>query len=210
MDLWIRVLEQGTGLIVPRPVVLYHLHSGQVTTRRRPDGRRPRRGGTQLRRPALVESGHARALGRRRQHMTRRVASWAADAAGARCPGRRAFCGSPTRTLGAGGILLRRARLRRRSGMLDRHGEHRPSRCSCPVRAGPVDEARDLRGMSSAAALARAGGAPAASRRGRRSWLQGVAARLLGFRHVTRDARGSRARAGDQRRGPAASSSNSS
>ena len=32
MDLWIRVLERGSGLIVPEPVVLYHMHEGQVTT----------------------------------------------------------------------------------------------------------------------------------------------------------------------------------
>ena len=31
MDLWIRLLEHGEGLIVPHPVVLYHRHGGQVT-----------------------------------------------------------------------------------------------------------------------------------------------------------------------------------
>ncbi|MDX6674689.1 MAG: hypothetical protein QOH11_2107 [Solirubrobacteraceae bacterium] len=34
LDLWVRVLERGTGVIVPRATVIYHVHHGQVTTDR--------------------------------------------------------------------------------------------------------------------------------------------------------------------------------
>ena len=32
MDLWIRILERGTGILSPRVVVIYHVHAGQVTS----------------------------------------------------------------------------------------------------------------------------------------------------------------------------------
>ncbi len=121
MDLWIRVLERGSGLIVPRPVVLYHVHGGQVTA----DAR-------------MMADAHD-AVARRYVGRT-----WWSDAALERWKGgagydaaRRAWAAgrrrealwrtgavlrSPTRTFGAAGILLRRARLRRRSGTIDRHG----------------------------------------------------------------------------------------
>jgi glycosyltransferase involved in cell wall biosynthesis len=35
MDLWIRVLERGTGIAVPAVVAIWHLHPGQVTADRR-------------------------------------------------------------------------------------------------------------------------------------------------------------------------------
>jgi glycosyltransferase involved in cell wall biosynthesis len=35
MDLWIRVLEQGTAIAVPEVVAVWHLHAGQVTADRR-------------------------------------------------------------------------------------------------------------------------------------------------------------------------------
>ena len=34
LDLWVRVLERGTGVIVPRATVIYYVHDGQVTTDR--------------------------------------------------------------------------------------------------------------------------------------------------------------------------------
>ena len=55
-----------------------------------------------------------------------------------------------------------------------------------PGVAGPVAEARDLRDMSSAAALAQLALRPA-HRAVVSSWRQGVVARLLGVRQVTRD-----------------------
>jgi GT2 family glycosyltransferase len=35
-DLWLRMLERGTGLCVPEPVVLYHFHAGQKSQKGRP------------------------------------------------------------------------------------------------------------------------------------------------------------------------------
>ena len=34
LDLWLRVLERGTGLVLPEPSVLYRLHEGQVSNDR--------------------------------------------------------------------------------------------------------------------------------------------------------------------------------
>jgi hypothetical protein len=34
LDLWVRLLERGTGVIVPRATVIYSVHDGQVTTDR--------------------------------------------------------------------------------------------------------------------------------------------------------------------------------
>jgi glycosyltransferase involved in cell wall biosynthesis len=36
LDLWLRVLELGTGVVVPRVTALYHQHPGQVSTERSP------------------------------------------------------------------------------------------------------------------------------------------------------------------------------
>jgi glycosyltransferase involved in cell wall biosynthesis len=181
MDLWIRLLERGTGIIVPKPVVLYHLHSGQVTSdagmmseahaavARRYSGR-----------PWWREAALERWEGGAGYYAARR--EWAAGRRRSALASVVGVLRSPTRTLGAGGILLRRVRLRRRSGLTDRRGA--PTVALMPG-AGPVDGARDLRGMSTAAALAHLAMRPAhrvvvASRR------QGLAARLLGVRQVTR------------------------
>ena len=183
MDLWIRVLEQGTGLIVPRLVVVYHVHAGQVTA------------DTSL--MAAAHSAVARSYSDRpwwREAMLERWLGAAGYDAARRdwAAGRRRSAlsrvaevlRSPTRTLGAGGILIRRVRLRRRSGMIDRQG--RPTVAVLPGVAGPVADARDLRDMSSAAALAELALRPA-HRAVVSSWRQGLVARLLGVRQVTRD-----------------------
>jgi glycosyltransferase involved in cell wall biosynthesis len=183
MDLWIRVLEHGTGLIVPRPVVLYHLHSGQVTND-----------------AAMMSEAHA--------VVARRYAdrSWWNDAALERWQGaagydaaRRAWTSgrrreavskavevlrSLTRTRGAAGILVRRARLRRRSAAVGRRGA--PTVALLPGTATSVPGAQDLRDMPTRAALIQLAMKPphhaiVASR------AQGVVVRLLGARVVTRD-----------------------
>ena len=50
LELWLRVLEQGTGYVSPQVTVRYHLHAGQVTGRSRQDVRRLRGDRRRLRR----------------------------------------------------------------------------------------------------------------------------------------------------------------
>src|SRR5262249_41656004 len=121
MDLWIRVLERGSGLIVPRPVVLYHMHGGQVTTD-----------------TELMARGHRAVAGRYEQRpwwSPRRLRRWEGGAgydaarqaladgrAGEALTRLGSVATDPDRALGALGLLVRRARLRRRSGLVDRSG----------------------------------------------------------------------------------------
>ena len=182
LDLWIRALERGTGLIVPQPVVVYHVHAGQITSN-----------------AAMMSDAHgavARLYAGRPWWRDAALARWAGGAgydasrrewaAGRRWNAIRHAAGvlrSPTRTAGAVGILLRRARLRRRSALVDRNG--RPSVALLPGTAESLNGTRDLRDMSTSAALARLALQPtqravAGSRR------QAVAARLIGVAQVTR------------------------
>jgi GT2 family glycosyltransferase len=109
LDLWLRLLETGTGVMSPRVVVQYHLHPGQVTHDR-----------------AAAATAYERVL---RSHAGRpwwsetRMQAWrgaqAWDALRRREPrGRRAavgfLLGHPARGAGLLGILLRRFWLRRR------------------------------------------------------------------------------------------------
>ena len=92
--------------------------------------------------------------------------------------------GSPTRSLGAAGIVLRRLRLRRRGDLTDRSG--RPTLAILPGATTQAADARDLSTMSSGRALVRLAmrpthGAVAGSR------LQAIAARALGVREVNWD-----------------------
>jgi glycosyltransferase involved in cell wall biosynthesis len=181
MDLWIRVLERGTGVIVPFPVVLYHMHAGQVTTDVRMMSRAHRIVAERYQGRPWWSSG----LLRRWEGAT------AYDAArGAWAEGRRADAGlqiaslmrSPTRALGAAGIILRRARLRRRSGLVDRRGV--PTVALLPGTSSSSDHARDLRDVSMTRALAQLAWRPthvveAPSR------AVGLAARALGAREVS-------------------------
>ena len=152
MDLWIRVLERGTGLIVPCPVVVYHLHAGQVINEAqmmseahravaRDYAHRPWWKDVALERweggAAYDAAARSWTAGRRREAVVRAVD----------------VVRSPTRASGAAGILLRRARLRRRSAMTDRRGA--PTVALSPGAGGSVDGAWDLRGLSTIAALAR-------------------------------------------------------
>ena len=183
MDLWIRVLERGTGLIVPWPVVLYHLHSGQVTS---DAGMMSDAHGAVARRyagrPWWSEAALERWEGGAGYDAARR--EWAAGHRRRALSRASGILGSPTRALGAGGILLRRARLRRRSAMVDRRGA--PTVALMPGTPGPaVDGARDLRGMSNVVALAELAVRPA-HRVVVASTGQGLTARLLGVPEVTR------------------------
>jgi glycosyltransferase involved in cell wall biosynthesis len=182
MDLWIRVLERGTGLVVPCPVVLYHMHSGQVTNdatmMSKAHGAIARSYASRAwwRESALRrwEGGAWYDAARRSWGAGHR---WEALSLGASVPR------SPTRTVGAAGILLRRARLRRRSGMVDRRGAR--TIALLPGTLGSVDGAWDLRDMSTVLALAHLATRPT-DRAVVASWRQGLAARLVGVRQVTR------------------------
>ena len=183
MDLWIRVLEQGTGLIVPRLVVVYHVHAGQVTADTTlMSAAHSAVARSYSDRPWWREAMLERWLGAAGYDAARR--DWAAGRRRSALSQVADVLRSPTRTLGAGGILVRRVRLRRRSGMIDRQGE--PTVAVLPGVAGLVADARDLRDMSSAAALAELALRPA-HRAVVSSWRQGLVARLLGVRQVTRD-----------------------
>jgi glycosyltransferase involved in cell wall biosynthesis len=117
LDLWLRVLQRGTGLVAPSIGVIYHLHGGQVT-----------------RDHAAMA---ARQLEVMRSYSDRpwwsawRVEAWRAGSAwdlmrrgspsnAWRCA---TFIAShPWRIGGLAGVLLRRHRLRRRSGAVTRRG----------------------------------------------------------------------------------------
>lgn len=119
MDLWIRLLERGPGIVLPEPVVVYHVHAGQVTQD-----------------SAAMASGHravaSRYAGRAWWSSTSLErweggASW--DAArrawrtGRRLEAARGLVSllrRPVRLSGALGILVRRARLRRRGEAIAR------------------------------------------------------------------------------------------
>jgi glycosyltransferase involved in cell wall biosynthesis len=125
LDLWLRVLEHGTGLVAPVVGVLYHLHEGQVTKDRH-------------------------AMAERQEHVLRsysgrpwwsaaRVEAWRGGPAwddlrlalseGDRAEALRqaAFIGrDPRRAAGVAGLLARRVRLRRRSARVSRTGPWSP------------------------------------------------------------------------------------
>jgi glycosyltransferase involved in cell wall biosynthesis len=185
MDLWIRVLEQGTGLLVPKPVVLYHLHGGQVTTdvgmmadahrgvaRRYSD--RPWFD------PAILERWEGGAS----YDAAKRALSSGRPAEATRHIAR--LIGSPNRSLGAAGIVLRRMRLRRRSDLTDRNGQ--PTVAILPGATTQPAGARDLSTMSNGRALVRLAMRPTHGAMAG-SWLQAIAARALGVREVSRDDR---------------------
>ena len=189
MDLWIRVLERGSGLIVPEPVVLYHMHEGQVTTD-----------------TELMARGH-RTVAERYQHrpwwsakLLRRWEGGAGyDAARqALADGRTGdalallapVVREPDRAIGAIGLLVRRARLRRRSGLVDRNGE--PTVAVLPGAHADGSPTRDLRRVSGARALASLAWRPTHTAIAA-SPPQAMAARLAGVREVRTDgAAGSR------------------
>lgn len=117
LDMWLRVLDQGTGLMIPRVVVHYHLHSGQVT--------RDHVG------MATAQLDVLRTYADRPWWSRARVEGWRAGsewddlrrelAAGDRSglPRHAAFLlARPSRILGLLGILNRRYRLRRRTRSL--------------------------------------------------------------------------------------------
>jgi glycosyltransferase involved in cell wall biosynthesis len=185
MDLWIRMLERGTGIIVPRPVVLYHLHEGQVTQ----DGaamadahRAVAR--SYADRPWWSASALERWEGAAAYDATRRALSSADPVRALRSLGR--LLSRPRRTTGAIGVIVRRARLRRRSGSLDRTGA--PTTAILPKVDAAADSSVDLRDMTTLRALARLAWRPtqaavASSR------LQAVGARLVGVDEVRIDGR---------------------
>ncbi|HEX8742432.1 MAG TPA: glycosyltransferase family 2 protein [Thermoleophilaceae bacterium] len=117
LDLWLRVLEHGSGIVAPMVGVIYHLHAGQVT----------RDQVTMAARQLDV----LRSYSDRSWWSSARVEAWRAGSAWdelrrgdgrtvARCA---AFIARhPSRIAGLGGLLLRRWRLRRRSASVTRAG----------------------------------------------------------------------------------------
>lgn len=117
LDLWLRVLEHGTGLITPVVGVIYHLHDGQVTRDQETMATR------QL---EVMRSYSSRPWWSASRVEARRAAdAWDLLRRGEtptklRCA---AFIGRhPARIAGLGGLLVRRHRLRRRSAAVTRHG----------------------------------------------------------------------------------------
>ncbi len=152
MDLWIRVLEYGSGLVVPYPVVLYHRHVGQVTAdaemmaSAHRSVARSYAGRSWWRPMDLVRwEGAARYDAARRAWRLRRRSQAVGSCL--------SLAGSPQRFAGAVGILVRRARLRRRSGSVDTRGA--PTTAYLPG-TSPPDHAgtfRDLRHRSTIGAM---------------------------------------------------------
>jgi hypothetical protein len=119
LDLWLRVLARGTGAMSPVPVMDYHLHDGQVTQDR---GAMARSQLEVLRRYAgdapwprlLIEGWRGGACWDRLRTQLR-----ARDMPGALRAGAM-IAGHPARVVGLGGILYRRARMRRRTVEIER------------------------------------------------------------------------------------------
>jgi glycosyltransferase involved in cell wall biosynthesis len=113
LDLWVRLLERGTGVVLPDPVTVYHVHEGQVTS----DRTLARRRHVALIRGYADRSWASDALIERsvgvmiydefRQEVAAR--RWKAAAGQLR----RLFR-HPARLFGVAGIVARRARLQRR------------------------------------------------------------------------------------------------
>jgi glycosyltransferase involved in cell wall biosynthesis len=115
MDLWIRVLERGSGVIARRPVVIYHRHPGQVTgdVGMMADAHRSVARAYEQRPwwdPATLERWEGAACydaARREWRLGRRSAAvWRLLS----------LASSRRRLAGAVGIIVRRVQLKRRSG----------------------------------------------------------------------------------------------
>ena len=121
LDLWLRVLEHGTGVVAPVVGVIYHLHDGQVTKDHRTMAER------QLH--VLRSYSDREWWSASKVEAWRGVGAWddlrrairARDRGAA--VGRAAFIArDPRRAAGVAGVLARRARLRRRSAAVTREG----------------------------------------------------------------------------------------
>lgn len=183
LDLWIRVLERGSGVIAPRPVVIYHRHSEQIT------------GDAQL--MAAAHRSVAFAYDQRWWWDPTFIARWegAARYDAARRQWRRGNRVGAVRRLtslarsrhhlsGAVGIVVRRARLKRRSGGYSVTGFTTITFLPRTAVPAGLDGVRDLTGLSFPRATLELIRRP--SRRAvAASSLQAAAVRLLGVRTVT-------------------------
>ena len=180
MDLWIRVLEYGAGLIVPHPVVLYHRHAGQVT------GDADMMAGAHRAvaisyadRPWWRASDLERWEGASRYDAARR--DWRLGHRLRAVESLLGLIASPRRCAGALGILVRRARLRRRSGPVSANG---PTTAYLPGAPPPPTQpivVRDLTRGSTVAALMSLAIRPAHEVVAGSRW-QALIARCLGVR----------------------------
>ena len=128
LDMWLRLLQQGTAVCSPRVTIIYHRHAGQMSARDQrtmqlghlaaAEAHLRRAGGS---RPALERFEGVAAWDNLRDALEqrRRLAAlrWAAYAAA-----------RPRRVLGVAGLLAKRYRVRRRSATLRRAGVGRERR----------------------------------------------------------------------------------
>lgn len=135
MDLWIRVLEQGTGVVAPAVVAIYHVHEGQVTQDNDALARGHEAVAMRYRdrpwwRPGALERSRgvsAWDAGRRELNAGHRAAAARLMWEGVR---------RPLRLAGVAETSWRRYALRRRSGMVTRTGAPTMARlASAPVPA---------------------------------------------------------------------------
>jgi hypothetical protein len=124
LDLWLRVLARGTGVMSPTVVVDYHVHEGQVTQDREGMARAylellHRYSGNGWWSRMLIEGWRGGAAWDRLRRQLR-----GGDKRGALRSA--AFIGAhPARVTGLAGILFRRHRMRRRTAQLEGHGSRR-------------------------------------------------------------------------------------
>lgn len=182
MDLWIRVLERGTGIVVPTALVRYHLHEGQVTTDVDMMANAHRAVALRYSNRSWWDSG---VLERWEGGATYDAAkrAWVARRPSEAAALLTRIVRSPNRLLGAATIVRRRLRLRRRSGFLD--ARNVPSMALLPGTRSEQLVTRDLSQLTTLRALRELMLNPT-HRAVTASWGQSVVARLVGVREITR------------------------
>ena len=133
LDMWLRLLERGTGLCSPRVSIVYHLHAGQMSMQDL---------GTMHRGHAEAAEAHLDRVGGSRAPLLRRegVAAWdnlrlALSAGELSEAARRAgdIAARPQRARGVIDVLAQRYRVRRRSAALREAGVGRGHRRSLEI-----------------------------------------------------------------------------
>jgi GT2 family glycosyltransferase len=144
-DLWLRVLEHGTGLALPTPVSLYHRHDEQKSNQRMA-GRAAQRRAIEAHR---ASDWYSTALVRRREV----VDAWddlrEGQTGGVR--GMVVVLGTPARVAALLGLLVWRARRRRRGGAVARDGgptiavlPGTPDAAVAAMRSRPIVDLREV------------------------------------------------------------------
>src|SRR3954447_14505751 len=163
LDLWVRLLRDGSGLAIPRVTVLYHVHEGQITSE-------PERM-WDAHAAVIAAHGPREALGRSRHRRHEGAVAW--DAARAALadghPTARSLAGlgralaSPGRAAGVAQLLGGRFRSRRLAARHSRDGG--PSTAilpGAPAGSEAIPGAVDMRALGRGGALARLARRPTA------------------------------------------------